>query len=356
LDTPTSAPTSTNEDLEDFEFSEDDFTQIQTKLLQQGEEKSPSTTGEQEQATQEQPQVQLFGFPKQEHYYYEMGFLSFILIAVVVYFIGRSSGDRLFREWAEKNLVRQVLEKHFTKVNFMRDAANQYIIYATGNEAIKHITLKVTLPNKQDLLMGLLFKPLLSMLNGGAAFGKTEVVLEITMPRRFALLFGFCEPKSYKNFLKQHEPLQLYTKHAQVEVDGRQFAVFTDTRTLIEKLMSQSFISFVENDFLISDLLKPRTAGTKLIQCITWRATFDFKKTLAEGDKYSSKFSKKSKFDNWLDELIHFVSFEFNLTQQEAEKNIKNRLEVKENIEKEKQKQKLKEESKENRIKKLKKK
>ncbi|EFC40602.1 predicted protein [Naegleria gruberi] len=343
--------TNQKEEDEEFDFNEDDFTSIQSKLIQEQKEPSEEQSNEKQEETQQEP-VRLFGLVKQEHYYYEMGFVAFILASGIIYVIGRSAGEKVFMEWAEKNLVNKIMNKHFTKVNFMRDSANQYIVYATGNEAIKHMTLKVTTPNKQDLLMGLLLKPIMGLLNGTSMLSQPEISLEMTLPRRFIVLFGMCEPKNYKNFLKQHEPLQLYTKHAQCDVNGKQFAVFTDTPTLITKLMSQSFVSYIESDLLVSDMLKPRIAGTNLVNCITLRTKIQFNKTLSEGDKHNSK--NKAKHENWLDELINFISFDFNLTQQENDRNIKNRMEVKENIEKEEKKQKLKEESKENRLKKLK--
>ncbi|KAG2375387.1 hypothetical protein C9374_010010 [Naegleria lovaniensis] len=343
---------STSNEEDEFEFAEDDFTSIQSKMNLQQQEENKEKPAE-EEATEKEP-VRLFGFPKQEHFYYEMGIGAFILVSVMVYLMGRMSSESTFKNWAENNALRRVLEKHFTKVNFMRDGANQFIVYATGNEAMKHLTFKVTLPNKQDLLMGMMVKPFMSMLSGGSLFSEPEIILEITLPRSFAVLFGLSDPKNYKSFLKQHEPLQLYTKHASLEVAGKRYECFTDTPRLIGKITTQSFVSNLDADFLISDLLKPRTAATHLIQCITLRTKISYNKTLKSNSSEAvSKSSKTAKFENWLDEMLHFISFEFTLTPQEADKNLKNRLEIQENIEREKQKEKLKEESKENRLKKL---
>ncbi|KAF0974345.1 hypothetical protein FDP41_006377 [Naegleria fowleri] len=345
---------SENNEEDEFEFTEDDFTSIQSKInLQQQEDNKENAAADE---TAEKEPVRLFGFPKQEHFYYEMGIGAFILVSLLVYLMGRTSAESTFKNWTENNALRRVLEKHFTKVNFMRDGANQFIVYATGNEVMKHLTFKVTFPNKQDLLMGMIVKPFMSMLSGGSLFGETEIILEVILPRSFAVLFGFCDPKNYKSFLKQHEPLQLYTKHASCEVAGKQYAVFTDTPGLIAKVMSQSFVSNLQGELLISDLLKPRIADTHLIQCITLKTKISYDKTLSNSTEIVSKTNKKLKFENWLDELLYFMSFEFTLTPQEAERNMKNRLEIQENIEQEKKKEKLKEESKENRLKKLSKK
>ncbi|KAL9653465.1 hypothetical protein ABK040_002099 [Willaertia magna] len=350
---------------EEFDIREDDFTSIklsqqeQTNNQQQEEEREQNNSEQQKKKEEDQQEIKFFGWPNQEHFYYEIGLGIFILLCAINYFIFRNLQEREFKKLVEELKIEQVLNKHFTKINFLRDGADQYLIYATGNEVMNHFTLKIKLPNRQDLLFGLILKPILStLLPTFSSSQKPELTLEITMPRRFPLIFGFCDSKNFRSFLREHETLQLFTKHTNMQIDDKDFSVFTENQGFIGKVFSQSFVTVVGNNFIISDYLRPRNAGTRLLNAFCLRTTLDYNKIIKKNvifeDMNSGNNQKqlKSQYVNWLDELLSFVTVDLQLQQKDIEKILQNRQTITDNTEREKAKKKQKEEGKENRLKK----
>lgn len=218
----------------DFQFDADEFEGLETIRKQQIEE---------EVIEEETVEPEVKAPPKPKFGILEMSYLSFIVLFLGNYFVGKKANDKIATTWGQnfQNLFASNFVKYGDANKFIitKESAHCFSVSASGGRArCAGAVFNLDLNKRHDLT---------SYVSGIISPHKDTLTVEVAMNTNSPFCFGLMKKKEEKQFLKNHKEIADFAPNARVLARLPNYVIHTDSNEMVEDVITREVIDVLSN-------------------------------------------------------------------------------------------------------------